>query len=107
MLAQVAAAPTMDAMGIWIMYEFALDNGETYAVPLEEERAEGGTREVSKSAPAYIAGLINDASGHLMLQQLDNGLPANSYALIAARHITRVSWELLGDVPPERKWQFR
>jgi hypothetical protein len=97
----------MGAMGIWILYKFALDNGETYEVALEEEPSEVGTTEVSESAPAYIAGLINDASGYLMLQQLTNGSPANAYALIAARHITRVSWELLGGVPSERKWQFR
>lgn len=95
-------------MGIWISYQFALDNGETYEVAVEEDRGEGGgTGDDGKAAPDYIAGLINDAYGYLMLRRLDNGAPANSYALIAARHITRVSWELLGDTPPERKWQFR
>jgi hypothetical protein len=97
----------MAVMGNWILYEFALDNGETYAVPREEERAEGATTAATESAPGYIAGMINDARGHIMLQQLDNGSPANTYALIAARHITRVTWQLLGGEPSERQWQFR
>jgi hypothetical protein len=95
-------------MGIWIVYEFALDNGETYEVATEEERGQRGeTPEVGKAASDYIAGLINDAYGYLMLQQIHDGLPANVFALIAARHITRVSWQMVGDAPPERKWQFR
>jgi hypothetical protein len=94
-------------MGNWIMYGFALDNGETYEVPREEEEpAEDATRAVGKSAPAYIAGLINDAYGYVMLQQLEDGVPTNSYVLITARHITRVSWRLLGERAPERAWQF-
>jgi hypothetical protein len=96
----------MGAMGTWIMYGFALDNGESYEVPREEGPAGDQTTEVGKSAPAYIAGLINDAYGYVMLQRLDNGSPANTYVLIAARHITRVSWQLLGGAPSERRWQF-
>jgi hypothetical protein len=98
----------MGAMAVWILYEFALDNGEIYEVAVEGEGFEaGGTSEAGRAAPDYVAGLINDAYGYLMLQRLDDGAPANSYALIAARHITRVSWQLVGDGPPERKWQFR
>lgn len=97
---------TMAVMGIWIRYEFALDNSETYEVTREEERAEQEPTGVSKSAPAYIAGLINDAYGYIMLQRLENGSAANTYALIAARHITRVSWQLLDGAPAERNWQF-
>jgi hypothetical protein len=96
----------MGAMGSWIMYGFALDNGESYEVPREEDRTGERTTDGSESAPAYIAGLINNADGYVMLQQLNNGSPTNAYVLFAARHITRVSWQLLGGAPSERKWQF-
>jgi hypothetical protein len=98
----------MGAKSMWIVYEFALDNGEVYQVATESERVEGsGTGKLGKAASDYIAGLINDAYGYLMLQRLDNGAPANTYALIAARHITRVTWELVAGTPPEPMWQFR
>jgi hypothetical protein len=93
-------------MGIWIRYGFALDNGETYDVPHEEEPTEERAPEAGRSAPAYIARLINDADGYVMLQELRDGSPASAYVLIPARHITRVSWQLLGGAPSERKWQF-
>lgn len=91
---------------MWINYEFALDNGETYTVPSEI----GNDANAAAVARAFVAGLYQETeTSGVLLQELLNGAPGVGQVLINPRHISRVGWSLFGQAPAptsDKSWRF-